>query len=99
MWRGAGGEVGDAPERLTTEPGLHLAARAADVTVIVSELLDPSLRRVRVLRAGEPVAEIRSLAESPVIDARPTFAVVGERDIRVVDVHPGGCGTRRLLSP
>ena len=38
VWRGAGGEV---LERVTSEPGVHLAARAGDVTVIVSELLDP----------------------------------------------------------
>ncbi len=90
VWRGPGGEVGEPPERLTTEPGVHVAARAGDVTVIVSELLDPSLRRVRVLRAGEPVAEIRSLAEAPVIEARPTFAVVGDRDIRVSVFTPEG---------
>ena len=89
VWRGAGGEV-EALERLTTEPGVHLASRAADVTVIVSELLDPSLRRVRVLRAGEPVAEIRSLAEDPVIESRPTFGVVGDRDIRVALFTPEG---------
>ena len=87
VWRGAGGEV---LERVTSEPGVHLAARAGDVTVIVSELLDPSLRRVRVLRAGEHVAEIRSLAEAPVIEARPTFGIVGERDIRVAMFTPGG---------
>ena len=87
VWRGAGGEV---LERVTSEPGMHLAARAGDVTVIVSELLDPSLRRVRVLRAGEPVAEIRSLAEAPVIEARPTFGIVGERDIHVAVFTPEG---------
>jgi dipeptidyl-peptidase-4 len=90
VWRAAGGEATDALERLTTEAGMHVAARAADVTVIVSELLDPSLRRVRVLRAGESVAEIRSLAEAPVIEARPTFAVVGDRDIRVAMFTPEG---------
>jgi dipeptidyl-peptidase 4 len=87
VWRGAGGGV---PERLTSEPGVHLAARAADVTVIVSELLDPSLRRVSVLRAGEPVAEIRSLAEVPVIEARPTFGTVGDRNIKVAVFTPEG---------
>nr|MBA3362804.1 S9 family peptidase [Actinomycetota bacterium] len=71
-------------------PGIHLAARAADVTVIISELLDPSLRRARVLRAGEPVAEIRSLAETPLIRARPTFGIVGDRDIRVALFTPQG---------
>jgi dipeptidyl-peptidase 4 len=90
VWRGAGGAVAEMPERLTPEPGVHFAARAGDVTVIVSELLDPSLRRVRVLRAGEPVAEIRSLAEDPVIESRPTFGVVGDRDIRVALFTPEG---------
>jgi dipeptidyl-peptidase-4 len=94
VWRGAGGEV---LERVTSEPGVHLAARAGDVTVIVSELLDPSLRRVRVLRAGEQVAEIRSLAEAPVIEARPTFGIVGERDIRVAIFTPGGAEPDGLL--
>ncbi len=87
VWRAAGGEM---LERVTSDPGIHLAARAADVTVIVSELLDPSLRRVSVLRAGEPVAEIRSLAEAPIIEARPTFGVVGDRDIRVAMFTPDG---------
>jgi dipeptidyl-peptidase 4 len=90
VWRGARGKVPEPPERLTSEPGVHLAARAADVTVIVSDVLDPSLRRVRVLRADQPVAEIRSLAEAPVIEARPTFGIVGERDIRVALFTPGG---------
>ena len=90
VWRGAGGEVGAVPERLTAEPGIHLAARAADVTVIVSELLEPPLRRVRVLRAGQPVTEIRSLAETPLIEARPTFGIVGDRDIRIALFTPQG---------
>ena len=90
VWRAAGGEVGAVPERLTTEPGIHLAARAADVTVIVSELLEAPLRRVRVLRADESVAEIRSLAETPLLEARPTFGIVGDRDIRVALFTPQG---------
>ena len=87
VWRGAGGE---APERLTSEPGVHLAARAADVTVVVSELLDSSLRRATVLRDGEAVAEIRSIHERPILEARPTFAVVGSRELRTMLFTPGG---------
>jgi dipeptidyl-peptidase 4 len=90
VWRAAGGSVLEQPERVTSEPGVHLAARAADVTVIASDVSVPSLRRVRVLRAGEPIAEIRSLAEVPVIEARPTFGTLGDRDIRVVLFTPGG---------
>jgi len=90
VWRGAGGDATGGPERLTTEPGVHLAARAADVTVIVSDLLENSrMRRARVLRDGEEVAEIRSLVESPVQDTRPVFDVVGDRGIRIALFTPG----------
>jgi dipeptidyl-peptidase-4 len=60
------------------------------VTVVVSELFDASLRRASVLRDGEAVAEIRSLAETPDLEARPTFAVVGDREIRTALFTPGG---------
>ena len=90
VWRGAGGEVAERPVRLTTEPGMHLAARAADVTVIVSELLDPTMRRVTVHKGGRAVAEIRSLSERPILEARPTFAVLGARELRAAIFTPGG---------
>ncbi|HEX5938202.1 MAG TPA: prolyl oligopeptidase family serine peptidase [Actinomycetota bacterium] len=86
VWR-AGGDA--APERLTSEPGVHAAARANGVTVIVSELFEP-VRRASVLRDGEAVAEIRSLAETPLLRARPRFEVVGRRDLRVALFTPGG---------
>ena len=69
---------------------MHVAVRAGDVTVLVSDLADrwmrlarrpPRRRRGR----GDPVAR-----EAPVIEARPTFAVVGDRDIRVSVFTPGG---------
>jgi dipeptidyl-peptidase-4 len=94
VWRGA---VGEAPERVTTEPGVHLAARAANVTVIASELPDRQLRRVIVLRDGSAVAEIRSFAEEPVLEAKPTFAVVGDRELRVALLTPGGAEPDRAL--
>jgi dipeptidyl-peptidase-4 len=87
VWRGAGGKV---PERVTAEPGVHLAARAGDVTVVASELPARQLRHVTVLRDGSAVAEIRSLAEEPLLTAKPTFAVVGERDLRVALFTPDG---------
>ena len=87
VYLGAGGEV---PTRLTTEPGEHLAARAGDVTVLVSELLDRRLRSVRVRRGDEDLGEIRSLAETPVLEAKPTFSVVGRRELRTALFTPGG---------
>jgi dipeptidyl-peptidase 4 len=78
------------PVRLSSDEGVHGAVRSGDVTVLVSELLDPSMRRASVLRDGEAVAEIRSLAETPVLRARPTFAVVGDREIRTALFTPDG---------
>jgi dipeptidyl-peptidase-4 len=89
VWRIASDEPG-GPERLTTEPGMHTAARGGDLTLIVSDLADRRMRRARVLRAGAEIAEIRSFVESPVIEAHPTFGVVGDRDIRVAVFTPGG---------
>lgn len=87
VWRGAGGA---APERVTTEPGVHGAARAGDVTVIVSDLADRRMRRVQVLRGGVELAEIGSLVEAPILEPAPTFAVVGDRDIRIALFTPAG---------
>ncbi len=89
VWRVAGGGPG-SPERLTNEPGVHTAARAGDLMVVVSDLADRRMRRALVLRAGAELAEIPSHVESPVIDAHPTFGVVGDREIRVAVFTPGG---------
>jgi dipeptidyl-peptidase-4 len=87
VWRGGRGDV---PERVTTEPGVHVAARGGPVMVVASELPSRQLRRVTVLRDGSAVAEVRSLAETPVLEAKPTFAVVGDRDLRLALFTPGG---------
>ncbi len=89
VWRVAGGGPG-SPERLTNEPGVHTAARAGDLMVVVSDLADRRMRRALVLRAGAELAEIPSHVESPMIDAHPTFGVVGDREIRVAVFTPGG---------
>ena len=78
---------------------MHGAARAADVTVIVSDLADRRMRRVRVLRGGDEVAEIRSFVESPVIETQPTFGVVGDRRHPRGAVHARRRRARRLPSP
>jgi dipeptidyl-peptidase-4 len=87
VWRAG---TGGTPERLTSEPGVHGAVRGGTVTVLVSDLADRRMRRVRVVRDGAEVAEIRSLVESPVIEPHPTFGVVGDRDIRAALSTPGG---------
>jgi dipeptidyl-peptidase-4 len=89
VWRCPGdGSIG--PVRLTTETGIHGATRAADVTVIVSDLVDRRMRLVRVLREGQEVAEVGSLVEAPVLEAKPTFDVVGDRNLRIAVFTPRG---------
>ncbi|MGH2680751.1 MAG: prolyl oligopeptidase family serine peptidase [Actinomycetota bacterium] len=90
VWRGARSDRPGTVERITSETGMHVAARAGGVTVIVSELLDRRVRRAVACRDDAEVTEIRSLAEEPVLHARPTFDVVGDRDIRVALFRPGG---------
>ena len=58
--------------------------------MVVSDLADRRMRRAVVLRAGAELVEIRSHVESPVIDAHPTFGVLGDREIRVALFTPGG---------
>ncbi|MFJ9039385.1 prolyl oligopeptidase family serine peptidase [Streptomyces sp. NPDC102406] len=60
-------------ERLTTEPGVHTAARSGNVTVLVSATLGSPGARVRVERDGKQVAEIASHAERPLLSPRVTL--------------------------
>lgn len=74
--------VGPAgPVRLTSEPGVHTAVRAGEVTVLVSAVPDRPGTAVRVLRAGREVAAIASHAERPSLTARFRLVEAGARRI------------------
>ena len=73
---GPGGAV-----RLTSEPGVHTATRAGDVTVLVSATPDRPGAAVRVLRDGREAAVIASHAERPSLTARFRLVEAGERRI------------------
>lgn len=80
LWRVAPDGTG---ERLTGPDGYHSGTAGGGTLVVVSrELARPGVR-VRVLRDGAQVAEVGSLAETPVITAAPRLLTVGERDLRV----------------
>ncbi|MEU6810249.1 prolyl oligopeptidase family serine peptidase [Streptomyces sp. NPDC046831] len=68
-------------ERVSQEPGVHTAVRAADVTVLVSATLDRPGARVRILRDGTPVATVASCAEDPGLTPRVTLTQGGARRI------------------
>ncbi|GAB3003356.1 prolyl oligopeptidase family serine peptidase [Streptomyces pseudoechinosporeus] len=82
--------------RLTDEPGVHSAAVGGGTVVLDSRTLDG--QTVTVLRDGRPAGRIRVLAERPMIEPRPRFLTLGERELRAALYLPESYepGTRRL---
>ena len=77
-------------QRLTDVPGLHAGRRGGDVLVVSSSVLERSGTRVRVLRGGEPVTSIPSLAEDPGLVPRVTLWRAGRRELRTAVLLPTG---------
>jgi dipeptidyl-peptidase-4 len=75
--------------RVTTEPGLHEAARNGGLLVTSSRSLDWFGTRARVWRGGE-AAEIASLAETPVLTPEVTFFTAGPHELRCALLLPRG---------
>ncbi len=84
---GPGGAV-----QVTTEPGLHSAARGGGLLVTSSQSLGWFGTRVRVHRGsgGGGPAEIASLAETPVLTPEVTFFTAGPHDLRCALLLPRG---------
>jgi dipeptidyl-peptidase-4 len=81
-----------ALERLTHEPGVHGATVGGDVAVISSTSMSWAGSRVSVLRGGEKVGEIESLAAKPGVTPRGRFWSLGSRRLRTVVLHPRAGG-------
>ena len=76
---------------LSPIPGVHgVAAAGGDVVVLTSATLERSGTRVAVLRAGEQVAEIASLAEAPVVTPAVALRPAGRRQLRTALLLPSG---------
>ncbi|MFJ4564402.1 prolyl oligopeptidase family serine peptidase [Streptomyces caelestis] len=75
-------------ERVSQEPGVHSAARAGDVTVLVSATLDRPGARVQVLRDGKAAVLIPSYAEDPGLSPRVTLTEGGARHIPCAVLMP-----------
>jgi len=76
--------------QVTTEPGLHSAARSGGLLVTSAQSLDWFGTRVRVHRGGGEAAEIASLAETPVLTPEVTFFTAGPHDLRCALLLPRG---------
>ncbi|MFD8523170.1 prolyl oligopeptidase family serine peptidase [Streptomyces capillispiralis] len=75
-------------ERVSQEPGVHSAVRAAGVTVLVSATPDVPGARVRVLRDGKPTATVPSYAEDPGMSPRVTLTQGGARRVPCAVLMP-----------
>ncbi|MFI9814331.1 S9 family peptidase [Saccharothrix variisporea] len=73
----------EGAERLTTEPGVHAAARGGDTLVLSWSGLDHFGAKVRV---GDH--EIPSHAETPVLTPEVRLLTVGERNLRAALLFP-----------
>jgi dipeptidyl-peptidase 4 len=78
----------DGPVRLTSEPGVHQAARSGDLMVTASRSLGWFGPRVHAWRGGEQIGEISSLAETPVLTPEMTFLTVGAHELRCALLLP-----------
>jgi dipeptidyl-peptidase 4 len=76
--------------RVTSEPGMHSAARGGGLLVTSSQSLDWFGTRVLVRRDGGEAAEIVSLAETPVLTPEVTFFTAGAHDLRCALLLPRG---------
>ena len=84
-WTDDGGAV-----RLTEEPGVHSGAEGGDVVVRISATPHDMRSTAVVMRKGDEIAPIENVSEASVIDARPRFLTLGERELRAALLLPGG---------
>lgn len=80
----------DGTQRLSTTEGVHAGVEGGDVLVLTSATPDELLSTTTVLRKGESVAVIENRSERPVVEARPTFLTLGERELRAALLLPNG---------
>jgi dipeptidyl-peptidase-4 len=87
----AGGAGKPAAIRLSERPGVHAAVRSAALTVLTSMSMEEFGPSTRLLDAdGTELAEIASLAETPVLTPSARLHVVGERALRAAVLFPTG---------
>ncbi len=76
--------------RVTSEPGVHRAAREGGLVITSSQSLAWFGTRVRARRGGAEAGEIRSLAEAPVLAPEVTFLTAGPHEVRCALLLPRG---------
>jgi dipeptidyl-peptidase-4 len=94
---------GAKPERVTTEPGRHVAAAGGPTLVLTSRTSDRILPSVVVVRSEGTEIELANVAETSVVDPHPVYAELGPKRLRSALLLPDGGETDQpvpvLLSP
>ena len=87
LWRWTPGE---GAVRLSEEPGVHSGAEGGEVLVRISASPITVRSVATVVRSGEPVGTVENVSEVPVVDPRPRFLTLGDRELRAALLLPGG---------
>jgi dipeptidyl-peptidase 4 len=77
-------------ERLSEEPGVHSGAEGGGTLVRASATVEDPRSSTTVLRGDEIVATIENVSEAPVVDPRPRFLTLGERNLHAALFLPDG---------
>jgi dipeptidyl-peptidase 4 len=81
---------GEGAVRLSEEPGVHSGAKGGEVLVRISATPITVRSVATVVRSGEPVGTVENVSEVPVVDPRPRFLTLGDRELRAALLLPGG---------
>ena len=78
-------------DRLSDQPGVHSAAAAGGIAVVVRTAATDREAAVEVVTATEPIP-IASSAATPSMSPSPRFFVIGSRDLRTAVLFPSSDG-------
>jgi dipeptidyl-peptidase-4 len=81
---------GSPPERITERLGVHGASVGRGAVAVRSLDAEAFVPRTWIRRADGSALDVRSVAETPVVEPRPIFSILGERELRAVLLLPGG---------
>jgi dipeptidyl-peptidase-4 len=78
------------PVRVSEEPGVHSGAEGGETTLMISATPHEQRTTTRVVRGGEEAGVIENVSEASLIEARPRFLTLGERELRATLLLPAG---------
>ncbi len=79
-----------ATETVTAEPGVHTGVASDGVAAVRSHGADAVVATTWVRRRDGSRIDVRSFGEVPLVNATPTYASLGERELRAALLLPGG---------